>query len=100
MQKSTRIFGIHDGDTNKIKVSDKKLYSKDHDSYKHYVFYEHNNEHIPLKIFVLNVTGRYHSFNDGSKTMNFILNSALLEKFCEIFSDTEAKLGFEIKTKV
>ena len=28
--------------------------------------------------------------------MNFILNDALLEKFCEIFSDIETKLGDEI----
>ena len=95
-EEGTTIFGINDLDISKIKVSDKKHYSKGHDSYKHYVFYEHNNKHIPLKMFVLNVTGRYHSFNDGSKTMSFILNSALLEKIDEIFSDIEAKLGFEI----
>ena len=28
--------------------------------------------------------------------MSFILNDALLGKFCEIFSDIEAKLGVEI----
>ena len=44
----------------------------------------------------MNITGGYCSFNDDSKTINFILNHALLEKFCEIFSKIEAKLGFEI----
>ena len=42
--------------------------------HKHYVFYEHNNKHIPLKSLLLNVTGCYHSFSDDNKTMNFILN--------------------------
>ena len=70
-------FVIDDVDIDKIEVSDKKLYSKKHDSYKHYAFYEHNNKHIPLKIILLNVTGRYYTFNDDNKTMNFILNDSL-----------------------
>ena len=39
----------------------------------HY-FYEHNNEYIPWKIFLSNVTGCYNSFDNGSETMNFIFN--------------------------
>ena len=31
------------------RVSNKKLYNKEHSSYKHYVFYEDGNEYIPLK---------------------------------------------------
>ena len=65
-------------------------------SYKRYVFYEHNNKHIPLKSFLFDVTGCYHCFNDDNKSMNFILNNALLKKFHEIFSDIEAKLEIEI----
>ena len=49
-----------------------------------------------MKIYLLDVTGRYYSFSDDNKSMNFILNDALLEKFCEIFSDIETKLGDEI----
>ena len=94
-EQNTRGFVINDLDTNE-KVSDKKLYSKNHSSYKHYLFYEHNNKHISLKIFLLNVSGRYHIFDDGSKTMKFILNDALLEKNCEICSNIEAKLEFDI----
>ena len=89
-------FVIDDVDLDKIKVSNKKLYSKKHDSYNHYVFYEHNDKHIPLKIILLNVTGRYYTFNDDSKTMNFILNDDSLEKIIEIFENIEAKLGLDI----
>ena len=51
---------------------------------------------IPLRFFLLNITGCYCSFSDDSKTMNFILNDALLEKLCETFSDIDVKLGFKI----
>ena len=85
MKKTQEVFVIKGVDTNKIKVSDKKLYSRNHDSYKDYVSYEHNNKHIPLEIFLLDVTGRYHSFSADNKTMNFILNDDLLGKICEIF---------------
>ena len=49
-----------------------------------------------MKIFLSDVTGCYHSFSDDNKTINFILNNASLEIFCEIFSDIEAKLMVEI----
>ena len=49
--KVVECFKINDIDINKIKVSDIKLYSKQHNSYKYYVFYEHDdNKCIPLKI--------------------------------------------------
>ena len=69
------------------------IYSKIHDSYKRYVFHEHNSKHIPLNIYLSDVTGRYYSFNDDNKSINFILNDDLFEKFYEIFSDMEVKLG-------
>ena len=49
-----------------------------------------------MKNFFLDITGRCHSFSDDKKSLNFILNDALLEKFYEIFSDIEHKLGIEI----
>ena len=79
-----------------MRVSDKNLYNKKHDSYRNYVFYEHNIEYIPWKIFLSNVTGRYNSFHNGSKTMNFIFNDDSLGKFYEIFEDIQPKSGFEI----
>ena len=52
-----RVFNINDIDIDEIKVSDKKLYNKNLDAYKHYAFYEDDNEYIPLRIILLNVTG-------------------------------------------
>ena len=37
-QEDSRIFSINDRDIDKIRVSDKKLYNKKHDSYKDYIF--------------------------------------------------------------
>ena len=44
----------------------------------------------------LEKTGRYHIFNDDKKSMNFIVNDNLLEKFYEKISDIESKLGVPI----
>ena len=46
--KDTECFKINDIDINKMRVSDKKLYNKEHNSYKHYVFYEYDDKYIPL----------------------------------------------------
>ena len=68
-------------DIDKIRVSDKKLYNKQHNSYKHYVFfYENGNEYIPLKVTLLDVLGYYNIFKGNSKTMNFKLDDDSLEK--------------------
>ena len=48
------------------------------------------------KNFFSGVTGYYHVFDDGGKTLNFILNDTLLEKICEIFSNTVVRLGFRL----
>ena len=82
-KEDSRIFNINDIDINKIRVSDKKLYNKKHNSYNHYVFYEDGNEYIPLKITLLDVHG-YYNFEDDSKTMNFRLVDNSLEKIIDI----------------
>ena len=48
--KDVECFRIIDIDINKIRVSDNKLYNKEHNSYKYYVFYEHDDKYISLKI--------------------------------------------------
>ena len=79
--KDSRIFNISDIDIDKIRVSDKKLYNKQHNSYKHYVFFNENgNEYIPLKVTLLDVLGYYNIFKGNSKTMNFKLDDDSLEK--------------------
>ena len=42
--KATKCFQINEIDIDKIRISNKMLYNKEHNSYKHYVFYEHGNE--------------------------------------------------------
>ena len=49
--KGIKYFKIDDINIDKIRVSDKQLYSKEHNSYKYSVFYEHDNKYIPLRIF-------------------------------------------------
>ena len=65
----------------KIRVSDKKLYNKEHNSYKYYVFYGHSNEYIPLRIILKDFVGYY----DDS-----------LLKIISIFEHIEEKLGIDL----
>ena len=37
--KDTECFRINDVDINKIRIPEKKLYNKEHNAYKYYVFY-------------------------------------------------------------
>ena len=85
-KEDSRVFNISDIDIDRISVSDKKLYNKNHDSYKHYVFYEDDDdEYIPLKITLLDVPGYYNLFNDDGKTINFKSDNNSFEKNIDIF---------------
>ena len=79
--KATKYFKINDIDIDKIRVSDKKLYNKEHNSYKYYVFYGHSNEYIPLRIILKDFAGYY----DDS-----------LLKIISIFEYIEEKLGIDL----
>ena len=78
-KEDSRVFRINDVDIDKIKVSDKKLYNKKHDSYKYYDFYG-DDKYIPLNIAHLDAPGYYNIFNDDKKTMNFKLDDDSLGK--------------------
>ena len=67
MKDNTKCLKINDIDINKIRVSEKKLYSKKHNAYKHYVFYEHDDECIPLKNILKDVVGYYDVYNGEKK---------------------------------
>ena len=84
-KEDLKLFNINHIDIDKIRVSDKKLYDKKHNSYKHYVFYEDGNEYIPLKIILLDVLGYYNVFEADSKTTIFKLDNNSLEKTIDIF---------------
>ena len=86
----TKYFKVSDIDINKIRVSGKKLYKKEHNSYKYYVFYERDDEYILLKIISNNVVGYYNVYEDSnSKKINFSLNDELYDK---IFEHIQEKL--------
>ena len=83
--EDSKVFKMSDIDIDKIRVFDKKIYNKEHGSYKHYVFYEDGNEYIPLKTALLDVNSYYNIFKGNSKTMNFNLDDNSLEKIIDIF---------------
>ena len=106
MKDNTKCFKISDTDINKIRVSDNKLYKKEHNSYKYYVFYERDDDYIPLRIILKDVVGYYNDYKDNSKDdakytakkMNFRISDDddLLIKFYEIFEHIEEKLGIAL----
>ena len=85
--KDSEDFNINDIKIDKMRVSDKKLYKKEHDSYKY--FYEDGNVYIHLKMTLIDVLGYYSVFKGDSKydckIMNFKLDDNSLEKFIDIF---------------
>ena len=87
---------INDVDINKIRVSDKNLYNKKHNSYKYYVFYKHDDKNIPLKIILRNVIDYYNDYKGNGKTMNFKLDDDSLDKIYDIFDCIERKLKIDL----
>ena len=66
---------IDEIDINKIRISERSLYSKQHNAYKYYVLYEHNSKYIPLRIIIKDVVGHYDVYNGNDKRMNFKINN-------------------------
>ena len=64
---NSKCFRINDIDINKIRISEKCLYSKQHNAYKYYVLYEHNNEYMPLRITLKDLVRYYDVYNDDKK---------------------------------
>ena len=93
-KRYSKCFGINDLDINKIRISEKSLYSKQHNAYKYYVLYEHNNEYMSLRITLKGLVGYYDVCNDD-KRMNFKINDELSDKIYQrltnIFEHIEEK---------
>ena len=96
VKDNIKYFKFNDVEINKIRVSEQRLYSKQHNAYKYYVIYEHDNEYIPLRVTLKGVVGYYDVYND-SKKMNFKINDGLSDepyhKLTNIFSHIEEKLN-------
>ena len=104
--KDTKCFKINDIDIDKVRVCNKKFYNKEHNSYKYSMFYEHDDEYIPLKIILKDAVGYYNDCKDNSKydviysakRMNFRLDDNSIDKICDIFEHIEEKLGIDLKS--
>ena len=98
-KKDDEFFKLNDIGFDKIRVSDKKLYSKEHNSYKYYVFYEYDDKYIPLRIVVKEVAGCYNDYKDNGKyngkcnvrKMNFKLDDNSLDKIIDTFDHVGKK---------
>ena len=86
-------FGIDEIGINKIRVSEKSLYNKQRDAYKHYVLYEHNDKYLPLRITLRDVVGYYDVYNDD-KRMNLKINDD--KRLENIFEHIEEKLNIAL----
>ena len=95
-KEDSKPFGINDIDIDKIRVSNKKLYNKEHGSYKYYVLYEDGNGYSPLKITLSDVHSYYNIFEGGSKTKNFKLDDNSLENIIEIFDNIGKILNIDL----
>ena len=96
--KNTKHFKINGTDIDKIRVFDKKLYNKQHNSYQYYA-YEHDNEYIPLRILFKDVIVYYNDYKDNSKydakyrakRMNVKLDDDSLDKVYHNFERIKKK---------
>ena len=104
--KDTKYFNINDIDINKIRGSEAKIFMKANKSYKHYIFYEDGDKHIPLNICFSNtLAGYYYEYTneDGkyagnvSKKMHFMISDDLVDKINDIFKHIEEKLNIGLK---
>ena len=96
---NSKCFRINDIDINKIRISEKCLYSKQHNAYKYYVLYEHNNEYMPLRITLKDLVRYYDLYNDD-KRMNCKINDELSDKLYQslknIFEQIEKELDITL----
>ena len=102
--KDSKHFNINDIDINKVRVSKAKVFMKENNSYKHYIFYEDGYKYISLNIcFTKTLAAYYNEYDNGdgnvSKTMNFVTGDDvdLLDKIVNIFEYTGEKLEIDLR---
>ena len=66
-KKDDEFFKINNIDIDKIRVYDKMIYSKEHNSYKYFVFYKYDDKYIPLRIVLKDIAGYYNDYKDNGK---------------------------------
>ena len=104
LMEDSKHFNINNIDTNKIRVSKAKVFLKENNSYKHYVFYEDGDKYIPLNICFSKTLAAYYNEYDNedgnvSKAMNFVIGDDvdLLDKILNIFEYIGEKLEIDLR---
>ena len=83
----------------KTRLSNKKLYNKEHNSFKYYLFYEHDDEYIPQKIVLKDVVGYYndHKHNGMKVEMKNMLKQLYMMKHALEKRKVKKLIQFQIK---
>ena len=93
-------FGTDKIDINKIRISEESFYNKQHNAYKYYVLYDHNNEYMRLRITLKDLVGYYDVYNDDKRMnfkINYELNDKIYQKLENIFEHIEKKIKHYFK---
>ena len=59
--KDSKCFNINDIDINKVRVSEAKVFMRENNSYKHYIFYEDGDKYISLNICFSKTLAAYYN---------------------------------------
>ena len=86
-------FEIDEIEIDKIRVS-KEYPSGKNGKYRNFVFYEHENEYVLLKIVLRDVEGYYAEYK-GINNMNFLLNGSVYDVIFDVFEDNGKKSNIE-----
>ena len=86
-------FEINKIDIDKIRVSEKYPYRKN-GKYRNLIFYETEDNYVPLKIVLRDIEGYYGEYKDIN-SMNFMIVNELYNRLHNIFQDIEQKSGTE-----
>ena len=81
-------------ETDEIERISKEYPYGENGKYRNFVFYEHENEHVLLKIVLRDVEG-YYAENKGINNMNFMLNGSVYDVIFDVFEDIEKKSNIE-----
>ena len=59
--KDSKCFNINDIDINKVRVSEAKVFMRENNSYKHYIFYEDGDKYNSLNICFSKTLAAYYN---------------------------------------
>ena len=86
-------FEIDEIEIDKIRVSEEYPCRKNV-KYRNFVFYEHENEYVLLKIVLRDIEG-YYAEHKGNNNMNFLLKGSIYDVIFDVFEDIFKKSNIE-----